>query len=113
MNNAQCKNISNILSDRPSTSTQSIAPHQTHTPPTTFNGKSEGAASRGFFINSHFHGNVTFNFHSSTMSTQKLSQQVINPSPNPGNESESSADNSPLQTKNYKRIRMISDSDSD
>ncbi|XP_060598775.1 uncharacterized protein LOC132752466 [Ruditapes philippinarum] len=114
LNNAQCKNISNILSDRPSTSYQSVAPCNsaldTNTPPTTFNGKSEGAASRGFFINSHFHGNVTFNFHSSTTSTQKLSQQVINPS----TESEvCSADSSPLHPKKYQRIRMISDSDSD
>ncbi|KAH3736956.1 hypothetical protein DPMN_043532 [Dreissena polymorpha] len=65
---------------------------------------------RGFFVNSNFHGNVTFNFHSSEMGlSQKnvFNQQVKSPTPTPA-----VSPDFPDQPR-YKRIRMIPDSDSD
>ncbi|KAH3711896.1 hypothetical protein DPMN_134847 [Dreissena polymorpha] len=70
---------------------------------------------RGFFVNSHFQGNVTFNFHNSE-SYMGLSQtqNVVNhqrQSPSRTVTPAVTAD-SPVQ-RHYKRIRLIAESDSD
>ncbi|KAH3821601.1 hypothetical protein DPMN_123366 [Dreissena polymorpha] len=65
---------------------------------------------REFFVNSNFHGNVTFNFSSSEMGlSQKnvFNQQVQSRTPTPY-----VLPDFPDQPR-YKRIRMIPDSDSD
>ncbi|XP_053377231.1 uncharacterized protein LOC123558507 [Mercenaria mercenaria] len=107
LNNAQSKNISDILSDKATSSAVATTTAQSNSLE-----NSERQMPKGFFQNSHFHGNVTFNFHNSRTETQQLSQQVICSSPKAANSCVEESQHSPIQ-KQYKRIRMISESDSD
>ena len=72
--------------------------------------------SRGFFINTQFHGNVTFNFCSSE--SKKMSQNVQHNSAlsvaaaRSPRDSREQCSQSPIRPY-YKRIRMFTDSESD
>ena len=107
INKDQSKQISKILSHSNQTAVakQNLSPSATAT-----TSMSDLPMGRGFFVNSSFHGNVTFNFHSSEMGLSQnnvFNQQVKSPTPTPD-----VLPDFPDQPS-YKRIRMIPDSDSD
>lgn len=109
INTHQAKRISNILSDRKVSDPQM---QNTNAPPNSL----QNPMSRGFFINTQFHGNVTFNFCSSE--SKNVSQNVQHNSAlsvaaaRSPRDSREQCSQSPIRP-NYKRIRMLSDSESD
>ena len=107
INKDQSKQISKILS---TSNPIAVAKQNLHPSASATPSMSDLPMGRGFFVNSNFHGNVTFNFNSSEMGlSQKnvFNQQVKSPTKTP--------DDSPdfHDQPRYKRIRMIPDSDSD
>lgn len=109
LNNQQSMAISDILSD--SSRPNSILPRAPARPAMSthnFGDSCEMPMGRGFFMNSHFHGNVVFNFNRKEQNT--LSQQQVQQHRHVHHDS-SSPD---IVRQSFKRIRMIpSDSDSD
>jgi len=106
----QAKRISNILSDRKVSDPQM---QNTNAPSNSL----QNPMSRGFFINTQFHGNVTFNFCSSE--SKNVSQIVqhnsvlsVAAAARSPRDSRKQCSQSPI-LPNYKRIRMLSDSESD
>ncbi|KAH3805955.1 hypothetical protein DPMN_134265 [Dreissena polymorpha] len=68
---------------------------------------------RGFFVNSHFQGNVTFNFHNSeSYIGLSQTQNVVNHQRQSPSRTPAVTADSPVQ-RHYKRIRLIAESDSD
>ena len=137
LNNEQSRRISDILSNKPSNALVQSAV----TPPTaTCVQPSTTPLPQGFFANSHFHDNVTFNFNSrnETQNLSQLTQQVMPPRRDPVSHSPNNNVNeqrqrvpspfqspapvdtvSPIQSplvppiRKYKRIRIYPESDSD
>ncbi|XP_052216542.1 uncharacterized protein KIAA1958 homolog isoform X2 [Dreissena polymorpha] len=109
LNKEQSKNISKILSH----SNQSVEKHNRTATATASATSSDFPMARGFFVNSHFQGNVTFNFHNSE-SYMGLSQtqNVVNHQRQSPSRTPAVTADSPVQ-RHYKRIRLIAESDSD
>ena len=111
LNKEQSKNISNILSH----SNHSVEKHNRTATASATPASSDFPMARGFFVNSHFQGNVTFNFHNSeshmglSQTQNVVNHQAQSPSRTPA---VTEGEDSPVQRR-YKRIRLIADSDSD
>ncbi|XP_052762232.1 uncharacterized protein LOC128204867 [Mya arenaria] len=65
--------------------------------------------SRGFFVNTNFMGNVTFNFQNQDQNTLSQKQHVVNRNPQIPSPCSGQGERRPV----YKRILLISDSESD
>lgn len=109
LNNNQAMAISDILSngkEPTSNPSSSTIPSRSMNDP-------QYPMSRGFFVNTNFYGNVTFNF--DKREQHNLSQQHhehLHTTP-PSSSTYSDENESPVGKPVYKRIRFLSDSDSD
>ena len=105
LNNQQSRNISNILSG-PNRSTPTVPMHSSPKSTSSITAAVEtDNKPPGFFVNSTFHGNVTFNF---SHETQNLSQITKNMAM----VNSTSSPDSPVLPRRYKRIKTL-DSDSE
>lgn len=120
LNNEQSRGISDIITNKPPSA---VAIPNTATPPVAAT-STMSAPMPGFFVNSHFHGNVTFNFknRNETQNLSQLTQQVMPPQcsrPAAVDSETPRVAESPISSpvippnRSYKRIRLYPESDSD
>ncbi|XP_053397522.1 uncharacterized protein LOC123528781 [Mercenaria mercenaria] len=116
INNDQSRNISKILSNQRNETNLQTQGSGAASAPEPWTGPFGSNRSRSLFASSTFHGPVTFNFHSTSVSETLSQMSTVNVgrSNATAEESVSNMLDSPVATaRPFKRIRMIPESDSD